>query len=61
MSLPTQADLDIAREFSKANKLAEAEAAYRGLLEKSAQKDEKAVQIQELALYELGKLYCDHK
>lgn len=61
MSAPTSADLETARSFAKDGQLADAESAYRTLLQKPAGTDEKAVQIQELALYELGKLYCDHK
>lgn len=58
---PTNDELEAARKFAAAEQLAEAEVAYRSLLEKPAGKDEKAVQIQEQALYELGKLYRDHK
>lgn len=61
MSESIQAQLETARKLIKAEKLAEAESAYRTLLEKSAGSDEKAIQAQEQALYELGKLYRDHK
>lgn len=61
MSESIQAQLETARKLIKTEKLAEAENAYRTLLEKSAGSDEKAIQAQEQALYELGKLYRDHK
>ena len=61
MSPPTDSELENARKLATADKLAEAEAAYRSLLEKPAGNNEKAIQVQELGLYELGKLYRDHK
>jgi hypothetical protein len=61
MSESIQAELEAARKLAKADKLAEAENAYRGLLEKSVGSNEKAIQVQEHALYELGKLYRDHR
>lgn len=61
MSAPKFTELENARQLAQAQKLAEAEAAYRTLLEKTAGSDEKAIQIQEQGLYELGKLYRDHK
>lgn len=59
----TSVELESARTLATANKLAEAEFAYRNLLETPLPpaNNEKAIQIQEQALYELGKLYCDHK
>lgn len=61
MSESIQAELETARKLAKSDKLTEAENAYRGLLEKSAGSNEKAIQAQEQALYELGKLYRDHR
>lgn len=61
MSTPTSVELENARKLAQGQKLAEAEAAYRALLEKPAGSNEKAIQVQEQGLYELGKLYRDHK
>lgn len=61
MSVFISVEFENARKLAQAQNLAEAELAYRNLLEKPAGSDEKAIQVQEQGLYELGKLYRDHK
>lgn len=61
MSESLQSELENARKLVSSGKLAEAESLYREILQKPAGSNEKAIQVQEQGLYELGKLYRDHK
>lgn len=58
-SVETQ--LETARKFAKNQQLAEAENAYRGILESNTASNSITAGVQENALYELAKLYQQHK
>lgn len=53
--------LESARAATKDSDLAKAEHLYKEILSKPAGTSEKAIADQEIALYELGALYRDHK
>lgn len=61
MSEALNKKLESARAYAKNQQLAEAESTYRAILQTPAESDTKIIAIQENALYELGKLYQEHK
>lgn len=61
MSTSIENQLKSARKYAKDQQLAEAESAYRGILESTTTSSATVVEAQEHALYELAKLYQEHK
>lgn len=60
MGASIETQLDSARSFVKNQQLAEAESAYRNILQSPPGTSTNAIATQETALYELGKLYQEH-
>lgn len=61
MTQKIEEQLQFAREFAKNQQLAESESTYRSILQTPAQHNSIIIATQETALYELGKLYQEHK